>query len=106
MAEASESTPLLGSEAVQSDISNGETGISATSPAATNTVFASDYFKRPIKILTFLIFISSIIDIILTITSTIIENYGPFSQRPYYTENVLFVIGVSVRSHSPLTYLQ
>jgi hypothetical protein len=96
MANPSENTPLLGAPEPTTDTSDIEAGPATLSPTA--PVLARDHFKRPIRILTKLILITSSIAIILAMTNAIILETAPFSGGRYSSvPQVILLLGFFVR---------
>lgn len=96
MAEPTEASPLLTSEA---EGSNGAAGLETfPAPILSDSVPAREHFKRPIKILTTVILVVGIIDFVLIVGTDIIVYWGPFLSggSRYGTSNYLEFLGIGV----------
>lgn len=105
MAEPTETTPLLGSEievlineaAYQNQQLQPEPEPEPEPEPQDSSIPAREHFKRPVKIITALILITSIIDLIFAIASEVVIDSGHFDAGAgYYTSDGLVLLGFFV----------
>lgn len=104
-----DSTPLLAdfddNDTPHIDTNNEEFETQAGVP--NDPAPASSHFKRPIKILTIIILVCSIITVALLIANDIIVTYGPFTTYRWYIYDALnstVGLGIFVRTPFPFPH--
>jgi len=95
MVEPSETSPLLAAEESQGEASRAGDDI-VSFPEVESYTPASEYYKRPIKIITFRILIIAILSFIVLLTAAIFVNYAPFKSVPYNTSQLITASGAFV----------